>query len=71
MGILDRFRRTADDRGDGGNTDRSPSIDRPTHVVRFKNETGGYTEVQAYSAVQADEIKADHPDAKITPTRHQ
>lgn len=67
MGILDRFRRSADDRGEGGNTDRSPSIDRPTHVVRFKNETGGYTEIQAYSAVQADEIKRDHPDAKITP----
>jgi hypothetical protein len=70
MGILDRFRRSADDRGEGG-SDRTPSTDRPTHIVRFKNETGGYTELQAYSAVQADEIKADHPDAQISPTRHQ
>ncbi len=69
MGILDRFRRTADD-SEGG-PDRTPSIDRPTHIVRFKNETGGYSEIQAYSAVQADEIKNDHPDAVIKPTRHQ
>jgi len=70
MGILDRFRKTADSRGEGG-SDRTPSTDRPTHVVRFKYETGGYTELQAYSAVAAEQIKNDHPDAKITPTRHQ
>lgn len=71
MGILDRFRKSADNRGEGGNTDRSPSTDRPTHVVRFKNDAGGYTELQAFSGVQADEIKRDHPDATITPTQHQ
>lgn len=70
MTIFDRFRKTAENRGDGG-SDRTPSTDRPTHVVSFTNEEGGTTELQAYSAVQADEIKRDHPDAKITPTRHQ
>lgn len=67
MGILDRFRRTADD-NEGGSVPE-PDVNRPYATVRYKNETGGYTEVQAYSAVQADEIKADHPDAKITPKR--
>ncbi|QWT29881.1 hypothetical protein PP631_gp100 [Streptomyces phage KimJongPhill] len=67
MGILDRFRRTADS-GDGPGVPE-PDLGRPYATVRYKNETGGYTEVQAYSAVQADEIKADHPDAKITPKR--
>jgi hypothetical protein len=68
MGILDRFRKSADNRGEGGSVPE-PDINRPYATVRFRNETGGYTEVQAYSAVQADEIKADHPDAEITPKR--
>lgn len=70
MGILDRFRKTADNRGEGG-TDRTPSTDRPTHVVSYTDANGGKVELQTYSAVAAEQIKADHPDAKITPTRHQ
>lgn len=62
---------SADDRGQGG-SDRTPSVDRPTHVVSYTDpETGGTVELQTYSAVAADEIKRDHPDAKITPTKHQ
>lgn len=60
---------SADDRGQGG-SDRTPSIDRPTHVVTYM-EDGKPVTLQTYSAVAADQIKADHPDAKITPTKHQ
>jgi hypothetical protein len=64
------FKRDKDNRGEGG-TDRTPSIDRPTYVVSYTDENGGKVELQTYSAVSADEIKRQHPDAKITPTRHQ
>lgn len=70
MGILDRFRKSADDRGQGG-SDRTPSVDRPTHTVEYTDENGQPVILQTYSAVAADEIKRDHPDAKIKPTRHQ
>lgn len=72
MGFLDRFRPTAKpaDRGEGGRADRSPSIDRPTHRVTYRDSDGQRVERQVYSAVAADQIKADHPDAKIEPTGH-
>lgn len=65
------FKRNKEDRGEGG-ADRTPSVNRPTHTVTYIDpQTGGTVELQTYSAVAADEIKAEHPDAKITPTRHQ
>lgn len=70
MGIFDRFRKTADNRGEGG-SDRTPSVDRPTHTVTYTDANGGTVELQTYSAVAADEIKRDHPNAVIRPTRHQ
>lgn len=66
MGILDRFRRSADD--EGGRVPE-PDLNRPYATVRYKNETGGYTEQQVFSAEAADDIKAEHPDAVVTPKR--
>lgn len=74
MGIFDRFRPTAKDEGnrsDGGTVDRSPSIDRPTHIVRYTDADGRSVELQTYSAVSAEMIKEQHPDAVIMPTKHQ
>ena len=67
MGILDRFRKSVPSDGPGV---PEPDLSRPYATVTYRDpQTGGTVEVQAYSAVQADEIKADHPDAKITPKR--
>jgi hypothetical protein len=45
-----------------------PDINKPYATVTYRDpETGGLVEVQAFSAVAADEIKRDHPDAKIKP----
>lgn len=50
---------------------REPSIDRPTHTVRYTDENGKSVELQTYSAVSAEMIKEQHPDAVINPTKHQ
>lgn len=73
MGIMGKiFGRSgdADDRGQGGPA-RTPSIDRPTHVVTYTDERGKPVTHQTYSAVAAQQIADDHPGAVISPTRHQ
>jgi hypothetical protein len=70
MGLWDKIKGRKSE-GDESGSDRTPSIDRPTHVVTYKDESGKPVTLQTYSAVSADEIKREHPDAKITPTKHQ
>lgn len=50
---------------------REPSIDRPTHTVRYTDSDGSTVELQTYSAVSAELIREQHPDAVINPTTHQ
>lgn len=68
MGLWDKIKgRGSNDESTGSAP--APDINKPYATVTYRDENGGTVELQAFSAVQADEIKADHPDAKITPKR--
>jgi len=69
MGLWDKIKKRESASGSETRNDRSPNIDRPTHVVSYVDEDGKRVELQTYSAVAAEEIKRDHPNAKITPKR--
>lgn len=70
MGLWDKITKRGESSASGdSNAERTPSIDNPTHVVTYTDENGKPVVLQTYSAVAADQIKSQHPDAKIEPKR--